>query len=766
MPTRIVVSFAVALAVALALGVTEWEAVRARDQVGLAIRQSMHVHQALADVQGTLTDAETGQRGYLVSGDASYLQPYQDAEARLDPELARVGDLVRGSPAQVSQAFALAGLAHEKMAELRQTVTLAEHGQKDDALLQVRSGQGERLMRQIRELLDAMLQETDASFASQEQQASQVARRSMVVALGASILQALLVLGLLVLSRRDFGLRDALLERETFLRDAAVLLSSPLEHQVTLSVLARLAVPAMADWCAIDMLDETGRATRIAMEHADPAKVLLLHELEEKMAKGSKALSAFARVMATGKPEFRREVPRKLIDDAPYDDATKDVLRSLDPHSSIVVPLIARGRVIGALTLVMAESQRRYTDFDLVTAQKLAGLAALAADNSRLLAEAHQANRVKDDFLSVVSHELRTPLTAILGWAHMLGRVALSPARQQQAAAIIQRNAAAQKKLIDDLLDVSRILAGKIRVQLEPLEVSEIVDAAIQSVQPLASKREVTIEKVIAPGAHRAKADAERIQQVVWNLLTNALKFTPEQGKVTVTLSNSGPNLELTVADNGQGISPEFLPHVFERFRQAETGTERGRDGLGLGLAIAKHLVALHGGTIAASSEGEGRGATFTVSLPRLGASAEPPERPAADAANDTPDLRGSRILLVEDHADSRAMVAELLEAFNAQVAVAESAEQAEAQLQKDRFDLLISDIALPGRDGYELVRSLRKAAGVSGSIPALALTAFAHNDDHQRALSAGFDAFLPKPIDLNSLLEMVESLLHKRAAN
>jgi signal transduction histidine kinase len=295
-------------------------------------------------------------------------------------------------------------------------------------------------------------------------------------------------------------------------------------------------------------------------------------------------------------------------------------LRSLGVCSSIVVPLMARGRTLGALTFLSADSGRRYSREDLAFADELSRRAALAVDNSRLYSAAERANRAKDEFLAVLSHELRTPLNPIIGFAQLLRRGALSGAAAERALETIERNGRLQNQLISDLLDISCILRGKLSVETRPLELAPVVDAAIEAVRVTAEQKGVRLCAVLTGSPCCVEGDATRLQQVVWNLLSNAIKFTPEGGRIEVDMHRHGGAAQIVVRDTGQGISPDFLPHVFERFRQADSTPTRTQGGLGLGLAIVRHVVEMHRGTVAAASDGEGRGATFTVRLPLLDA--------------------------------------------------------------------------------------------------------------------------------------------------
>ena len=376
---------------------------------------------------------------------------------------------------------------------------------------------------------------------------------------------------------------------------------------------------------------------------------------------------------------------------------------------------------------------------------------------------AEDASRMKDEFLANLSHELRTPLGAILGWTHVLGKAKLPP-DQQRAVETIARNARAQAKLIEDLLDMSRIISGNIRLELEPVLVANTIDAVVASLQPVAATRSVQVLAESDRSVAAVCGDPHRLQQIIWNLLSNAIKFSPEGGEVSVALSRAGDRCELSVADQGVGIAAEFLPFVFDRFRQADASSTRGHGGLGLGLAIVKTLVDLHGGQVEAASPGLGRGATFTVSLPLLSSKSNTGEAVVEPVPVVTRrygvDLSGLRVLVVDDEPDLRDLVREVLVECGAEVLAVASGAEALSRIEPLRPHLLISDIAMPQMDGYELLRRVRLLGDeFCGRLPAIALTAFAHAEDRTRALLAGFRVHVPKPVEASELIATVAAL-------
>ena len=383
--------------------------------------------------------------------------------------------------------------------------------------------------------------------------------------------------------------------------------------------------------------------------------------------------------------------------------------------------------------------------------------------------EAETANRLKDEFLATVSHELRTPLNAILGWATVLRDKGSDPTKLGRGLETIERNAKAQAKLIDDVLDVSRIISGKLRLNLKRVDVAPIILAALDAVRPAAETKRIHVEVSLDSEAGVIVGDADRIQQILWNLLSNAVKFTPSDGRVEVEVERTDSGVAIKVADSGRGIPANFLPHVFERFRQEDSSTTRIYGGLGLGLAIVRHLVELHGGTVNAESPGEGKGATFTVSLPvqarveseELGSAQSGRREPAAPRSTT---LAGLRVLVVDDEADARELVALVLEHAGAEVKVAASAEEALESIAAQQPDVLVSDLAMPRIDGYDLIQRVRGLTPERGGrIPAVALTAYARAEDARRVFLAGFQVHVPKPVEAEALIEAVG---HLRSAN
>jgi PAS domain S-box-containing protein len=573
---------------------------------------------------------------------------------------------------------------------------------------------------------------------------------------------------------RDVASRKRAEELLSFLAEASTILASSLDYHAALSSVVRLAVPMVADWASVEMLETDGTIRRLAVAHVNPTKVELAHEIWRRWPPKMDDPIGVPQVIRSGKPEMHSEISDALLAASIADPELLRIIRSLGLKSSMSVPLSVRGRVIGAISFVSAESGRRFNAGDLTLAEDLARRAGIAVDNARLYESeqnarrnADLANRAKDDFLAAVSHELRTPLNAMLGWTRILRMGDLTPEKHARALETIERNAVNQAQLIEDLLDVSRIISGKLRLDLQSLELVHLVEQTIDTLRPASEAKNIRVAASLDSSAGPIMGDANRLQQVVWNLLSNAIKFTPKNGRIHLNVERVDSSLRLVVKDDGCGIKAEFLPHVFERFKQADGATTRAYGGLGLGLAISRHIVELHGGTIEVKSKGEGQGSTFTVTLPvsplrqasrktstRFTSSTHPPE------FEPRPELAGLRVLVVDDEKDGRDLVMAVLEKCGTIVTTADSAAAALAEIRANPPDVLLSDIGLPGEDGYELIRKVRALGHDEGAgIPAAALTAYARAEDRRKALDAGYMMHIPKPVEPAELIAVIANL-------
>jgi PAS domain S-box-containing protein len=572
----------------------------------------------------------------------------------------------------------------------------------------------------------------------------------------------------------DISDRKRAEEAQEFLAGASSVLASSLDYETTLASVAQLTVPRLADWCGVEIVEEDGRSRQLAVAHADPEKVKFALELSRRYPADPGSPVGVPNVLRTGKAEFYPEITDETLVAATRDAEHLKLIGELGMKSAMIVPLVARGRTHGAITLVTAESEHRYDKADLALAEDLARRAAFAVDNARLYrearrarAEAEEANRAKDEFLATVSHELRTPLNAIIGWAHMLRHNKFDEPTTERAMETIERNSRSQARLIEDILDVSRIITGKLRLDVQPIELVPVIEAAIDAVRPAADAKEIRLQTIFDPRAGPISGDPNRLQQVVWNMVSNAVKFTPRGGRIQVRLERLNSHVEIIVSDTGQGIKADLLPHIFERFRQGDSSTTRLHGGLGLGLAIVRHLVELHGGTVQAWSPGEGHGATFTVKLPLLiwhgGLKHVEGAHPTADGGNaleNAPSLNGVRVLVVDDDPDTRAMLKVMLEQFGAEVEVSASSTEALDRLGPWQPNVLVSDIEMPGENGYEMIRKIRALEPErGGAIAAVALTAYARAEDRMRSLAAGYQMHLAKPVEPVELAIVIGNL-------
>ena len=523
--------------------------------------------------------------------------------------------------------------------------------------------------------------------------------------------------------------------------------------------------------------DEAGMAQMSAIvESSDDAIISKdLNGIITSWNKGAEKLFGYTAAEVIGKP-VTVLIPPGRMDEEPYIierirrgetvDHYETVRRRKDGSeidiSLTVSPIRDKsGKVIGASKIARDIGDRKRIEIEREE---------LLRRESAARAEAEKASRLKDEFLATVSHELRAPLNSILGWASMLSEDRLDKEKSARAFEVIYRNAQAQNQLIGDLMEVSRIITGKLRLDVKMVELISIINAAMDIVRPAAEAKQIKLVSSLDPAAGPVSGDADRLQQIVWNLLSNAVKFTPKGGQVAVSLERKGSHITITVSDTGEGIEPEFLPFVFDRFRQFEGDARRAHGGLGLGLAIARHLVEMHGGTVSAASPGKGRGATFTVKLPLAA-----PREEASEGGRDTlagaseisrdgalgPDiLRDLRVLLVDDEQDARDLLSQMLTDYGAEVKTCASAAEALRTLDEWRPDALVSDIGMPREDGYDLLRKIRaREPERGGRIPALALTAYARAEDARRALAVGYQMHIPKPVEPALLAAAVASL-------
>ena len=566
--------------------------------------------------------------------------------------------------------------------------------------------------------------------------------------------------------------------RATLLSESSAALSASLDSATTLRTVSRLVVPGFADWCIVDLVTRETTLERVAVSGAGPDTEALLSELQ-RYAPAWSSPQPSAQAVRSRTAIVMPEVTDETLVATARDAKHLAIMRRLRPQSAIAVPMVVRQRIIGAMTLVRTTAGRPYDTADIAMAEELARRAALAVDNATLYREADQAraqaegaNRAKDEFLAVLSHELRTPMNAVYGWARMLQMGQIDAGTTPRALDAIVRNAHVQLQLIDDLLDVSRIISGKMRLDIRSVDIHRVLEAALDAVRPAADAKGLKLHALLDPSAGPVSGDPDRLQQVVWNLLMNAVKFTPRDGRIQLALQRVNSHLEIVVSDTGAGIRSELLPVIFDRFTQGESGSTRTQGGLGIGLALVRHLVELHGGSVTAHSAGEGKGATFTVKLPLVVALVPSKDERAHPTAGQPvpayhgPSLRGLRILVVDDDPDALDLIATILRRAEAEPMLCSSPPEALAALRSWKPHVLVSDIEMPGEDGYSLIRKVRELAGPDGGqIPAVALTAYGRPEDRVRSLSAGYSMHVAKPVDPVELGVVVANLAGRSSA-
>ncbi|HEX5099583.1 MAG TPA: PAS domain S-box protein [Polyangiaceae bacterium] len=555
----------------------------------------------------------------------------------------------------------------------------------------------------------------------------------------------------------DVSLERLQERQEKYLAQATAALGTSLDRRETLANLAQSLVPGLADWCSIHVV-EGDEARCMAVAHTDPRKGKLLESFYTKFPEQRSERSLKWRVIRSGESEVFNDIGEEVLSRITEEPERRAIAREVGIRSLLVAPIHHRTRVVGAICFVNAESNRVYDFSHAALAEELGRRAGVALENAELYADAQRAvrlaehaSRAQDEFLATVSHELRTPLSAILGWSQVL-RDRVNDPTLKKPLEVIHRNALAQVRIIDDILEVSRIITGKFRIDPKPADLLAITRDAVEAVRPSANAKQIEILFHSTTDYRLLLADPDRLQQAIWNLLSNAVKFTSAGGKIEVRESQVGSNVVLSVTDTGAGIAPDVLSHVFDRFWQADSSTTRRVGGLGLGLALVRHIIELHGGAVEAASEGPGKGSTFTLRLPvepvlQPKPDTEPPTMPEPQAAI-AGMLTGLRILVVDDEEDARDLIGTVLREAGAVVETSHSAAEGLATFRRFRPDVLVSDIGMAGEDGFSLVRRVRAlGASEGGNVPALALTAFARAEDDAQALAAGFTKHVGKPV-------------------
>ncbi|HMI85493.1 MAG TPA: PAS domain S-box protein [Polyangiaceae bacterium] len=554
-----------------------------------------------------------------------------------------------------------------------------------------------------------------------------------------------------------------------YLGDATAALGASLRYEEMFGTLARVLVPGLGDWCSIYLRD--GEELRnVAIAHIDGTNLPNAQEQPRKMPTGTRHSRGLWSVVSSGEAALYNDITDQMLVEVARDPAHLDALRGVGLKAALLAPIRVRSQVIGAISLVFAESDRRYDESDVTVVEELGRRAGVAFENSQLYKSAQdaarvaeEASRAKDEFLATVSHELRTPLTAIVGWSSLLKSRVSDPTVAKSLEAIY-RNAQSQVKIIDDILDVSRVITGKFLLEPRPADIVAIAREAIEVVRPSALAKKIDIVFMPRTELCLLVADPERLQQVVWNLLSNAVRFTDGGGNIRIAVGQEASTVVLSVKDTGKGIDAAFLPFVFDRFKQADSSITRRVGGLGLGLALVRHIVELHGGQVAAASDGPGTGATFTIRLPiraMLPASETPLPAPVSVRnAQTVRELSGIRVLAVDDEPDARDLIGAVLEQAGAVVETAPSAALGFEAFKRFRPDVLVSDIGMPDEDGFTFMRRIRALSSAEGGkVPSLALTAFASEEDRGKAIGAGYTTHLGKPVSPDALATAVANL-------
>ena len=550
-----------------------------------------------------------------------------------------------------------------------------------------------------------------------------------------------------------------------FVAQASAELASLGELRTTLETVAQLAVPGFADWCAVDLLDPAGTLERIAVAHIDPAKVALAHELSQRYPPDENAASGAWQVIRSGATETVAKIEDALLVASAVDAEHLCILRELGLHSYIAAPLAVRGKTLGVISFIAAEGCRSYAPDDVALAEDIARRVAIAVENANLYRTLQAADRRKDEFLAMLAHELRNPLAPIRAAADLLKLSSAEP-RLAKVSEVITRQVGHMTELVDDLLDVSRVTRGHVELDRHPVDMKAVAAAAIEQVRPLIEARGHALATVVAPEALTVEGDEKRLVQIAANLLNNAAKYTPPGGHLELQLASAGAQVVLTVRDDGIGMPPDLVAGAFELFAQAARSSDRSQGGLGLGLALVRSLVELHGGKVRAFSKGAGCGSQFVVELARLQPADSQLLAPGTEGGGTgAAACHGLQVLVVDDNVDAASMLAMFLEMGGHSVTVCHDPLEALAKAAAQRFDVGLLDIGLPGMDGNELARRIRSGGGPHR--PALiAVSGYGQAHDRDKALQAGFDHYLVKPVATLSLQDLLSRIGTQRLAH
>lgn len=539
-------------------------------------------------------------------------------------------------------------------------------------------------------------------------------------------------------------------QRLRFLADASMTLSTLVDYQSTMQRMARLAIPFVADWCTVYLIDDEKNISRVATAHRDPETEVLLEDFERRFPLDWNSNLPLVEVLRTGSSRLVETVTPDVLASLLVDDEQRQMVDQMHVRSFMIVPLPSRSHTIGAVAFVRTESETRYDCADLEMAEDLARRAAVAIENARLYREIREADRRKDEFLAMLAHELRNPLAPLRNSLALLATPNVDDATSQWVQGVMERQVDQLVRLVDDLLDVSRIIRGKVELRPEPVELSTVVSRAVETARPLIDSQEHELTISLTPEPVWLNADLVRLAQVVSNLLNNAAKYTEKRGHIWLTAERLTDEVLLRVRDNGIGVAAENLPRIFDLFTQADRSLDRSQGGLGIGLSVVRNLVEMHGGSVTVKSEGLGKGSEFTVRIPVL-AQAGPSKAPAWKPTVTKP----RRVLVVDDNVGAATVLAKMLTKFwGHQVTAVHSGQTALDAALAERPELILLDIGLPGMNGYEVAERLRAQAEFQGTV-LVALTGYGQDEDRRRSQQVGFDVHLVKPASVIALQEL-----------
>lgn len=721
------------------------------------VSHTHNVKTQLETILAHLADIETGQRGYVITGEESYLDPYHTGLSAIEPDLESIRKLTADNPNQQSRLQRLGTIIAQRIAFAASVVAARKDAGTEAATQLIKTGQGKILLDNIRAIVAAMQDEETQLLQIREQDTRSRTRRTLyTIMIGDLLALGIIALAIMIIGGEIAARRTAQAELERSHGELEQRVANRTSELIQAKEHWQVTVASIGD--AVIVTDADGKITYLN------SVAEKLTEWTNAAARGQPLAIVFhivdAETHLAEQSPFERVMQERQIVNLPNNTLLVSRSGRDIPIDDSAAPIRNEASEVEGVVLVFRDiTERRKVEAEL---QDLLAKEQAARD------EAEAAGRAKDEFLATISHDLRTPLNAIVGWVTMLRKGQLSEQSGERALETIERNARAQQKLIDDLLDLSRVISGRLRLEMQPVNIAEIIDNAIDAVAHTVKAKDIRLRKLLIDDAGPVWGDPHRLQQVLWNLLGNAVKFTPKNGQVEVQLSRVDSNVEITVSDTGRGIKTSFLPVMFERFRQDSAAVDGHTVGLGLGLSIVRHLVELHGGQVSAESEGEGHGATFRVTLPLMAvrtSSSLESEKYIPSVPTTVPDeaqiLQGLKILAVDDEADVRELMVALLGRHGAEIRVAASATEALIEIQKWQADLLIADIGMPDMDGYDLIRELRRQESErrGRKIPALALTAYAKREDRLRALTAGFQTHVSKPVEPNELITVIASL-------